>query len=65
MRLTAEDRPRRDHHDDRVARGRAARNRRAGAFLLCGLALPGDGHCHDRMVATRVPDGGHADQAAY
>lgn len=35
-RLTAEDRPRRDHHDDRVARRRAARSRRAGALSYAG-----------------------------
>lgn len=35
-RLTAEDRPRRDHHDDCVARRRAARSRRAGALSYAG-----------------------------
>ena len=39
MRLTAEDRLLGGHHDDRVARGRASRNRRAGALLLRGLAF--------------------------
>jgi len=62
---TAEDRPCRDPHDDRVALRGPARDRRADALLLCGLAVPRGRRRNDRMVPTSVSRGQYANQTVH